>query len=181
LRFETVREYRAFTEVWLPKATARLRPGAPLAIWTNFLGKEPIRTTARQLGYREIGELTWAKRTTEGEGNEVLLRVYETALVFAREPLPELTPSDPPRTSCVAAGYDDDGEAARWGSHPNHKPFGVIEPLVRQLSRPGELVLDPFAGSGSIPAAALRLARRAACIEIEPEWAARVAARVDTA
>jgi site-specific DNA-methyltransferase (adenine-specific) len=78
----------------------------------------------------------------------------------------------------VVAGYDEEGEAARWGSHPNHKPFGVLEPLIRAWSRPGELVLDCFAGSGSIPAAAVRLDRDVACIEIEPEWAERVRARL---
>jgi site-specific DNA-methyltransferase (adenine-specific) len=78
----------------------------------------------------------------------------------------------------VAAGYDDDGEAARFGNHPNHKPFGVIEPLLRAYSRPGDLVLDPFAGSGSIPAAALRLSRGAISLEIEAEWAARVSERL---
>jgi site-specific DNA-methyltransferase (adenine-specific) len=181
LRFESVRDYRAFTETWLPKAVAYLRTDAPLAIWTNFLGKEPIRTIARGLGYVESGEFTWAKRTTGHEGNEMLLRVYETALVFTREPLPALGPGDPPRTWCVAAGYDDDGQAARWGSHPNHKPFGVVDPLLRQLTRPGELVLDPFAGSGSIAAACLRLGRRAACIEIEAEWASRASDRIRSA
>jgi site-specific DNA-methyltransferase (adenine-specific) len=178
LRFESVRDYRAFTEAWLPKAVPHLAPGAPLAVWTNFLGRDPIRSVARSLGYVDAGELTWAKRTSEKEGNEILLRVYETALVFTREPLPELGPADPPRTWCVAAGYDDDGEAGRWGSHPNHKPFGVLEPLVRQLTRPGELILDPFAGSGSVAAAAIRLGRWAACLEIEAEWAARAAQRL---
>ena len=106
------------------------------------------------------------------------MRVYETALVFLPGPLPGLGPGDVQRVWCVAAGYDDDGEAARWGNHPNHKPFSVLEPLVRQWSRPGDLVLDPFAGSGSIPAAALRLQRRVACIEIDAGWAAKVSRRI---
>jgi site-specific DNA-methyltransferase (adenine-specific) len=179
LRFESVREYRAFTEGWLSLAVRRLRPGAPLAIWTNFLGKDPIRAAARELGYAfEAGEYVWAKRSSERAGNEVLLRVYESALLCTREPPPALSPADPPRVLCVAAGYDDDGEAGRWGSHPNHKPFVVLEPLVRQLTRPGDLVLDPFAGSGAIAAAALRLGRRAACIEIEPDWAERASRRI---
>jgi site-specific DNA-methyltransferase (adenine-specific) len=54
----------------------------------------------------------------------------------------------------------------------------VLEPLIRQWSRAGDVVLDPFAGSGSIPAAALRLGRRAACSEIEAEWAGRVSQRL---
>jgi len=176
VRFEDVRAYRKFTEAWLPLA-ARHVEGA-LVIWTNFLGKDPIRAVARGLGWAEAGEFTWAKRTTEKEGNEQILRVYETALVFLREVLPAKTPADSSRVWCVAAGYDDEGEAALWGSHPNHKPFSVLEPLIRTWSRPGDLVLDPFAGSGSIPAAALKLSRRAACSELEPEWADRVSKRL---
>ncbi|GAC1336843.1 MAG: hypothetical protein NVS2B9_02090 [Myxococcales bacterium] len=179
LRFETVRDYRAFTEAWLPKAVARLDASATLAVWTNFLGKEPILAAARALGYGHLaGEFVWGKRTTERDGNEQLVRVYEVALVLTRVPLPQLGPGDPPRCWSAIAGYDDDGEAARFGNHPNHKPFGVIEPLVRAYSRPGDLVLDPFAGSGSLPAAALRLGRGAACLEIEPDWAARVGSRL---
>lgn len=176
VRFEDVREYRKFTEEWLPRAAARC--DGPLIVWTNFLGKEPIRQVAGGLGYAPVGEFVWAKKTTGHEGNEQLLRVYETALIFSKTPLPPLRPEDPQRVWCVAAGYDDDGEAARFGGHPNHKPFSVLEALIRQWSRPGDLLLDPFAGSGSIPSAALRLARRAACSEIEPAWAARVTARL---
>ncbi|MCA1828078.1 MAG: DNA methyltransferase [Myxococcales bacterium] len=176
VRFEDVRAYRKFTEEWLPKAASFC--DGPLVIWTNFLGKGPIRTVARAVGVVEAGEFVWAKKTTGREGNEQLLRVYETALVFTKHPLPELQPSDPPRVWSVAAAYDEDGEAARWGSHPNHKPFAVLEPLLRQWSRPGDLVLDPFAGSGSIAAAAVRLARRAACCEIDPAWAERVSQRL---
>ena len=176
VRFEDVRAYRRFTEEWLAKAAGHVE-GA-LVVWTNFLGKDPIRAVAFAAGYQEAGEFVWAKRTREGEGNEQILRVYETALAFARAPLPPLQPGDAPRVWCVAAGYDDDGEAARWGAHPNHKPFTVLEALVRQWSRPGDLVLDPFAGSGSIPAAALRLQRKAACSEIEADWAERVSRRL---
>jgi len=176
VRFEDVRAYRRFTGEWL--ATAAPHVNGPLIVWTNFLGKEPIRSTAREVGYREAGEFLWAKRASEREGNELLLRVYETALVFSKEPLAALHPEDQSRTWCVAAGYDDEGEAGKWGSHPNHKPFSVLEPLLRQWSRPGDLVLDPFAGSGSIPAAALRLQRRVACSEIEPEWADRASRRL---
>jgi site-specific DNA-methyltransferase (adenine-specific) len=176
LRFDDVRAYRRFTAEWLPKAAAHVT--GPLVVWTNFLGKEPIRAVARELGRVEAGEYLWAKRSSQAEGNEQLLRVYETALVFVPAALPDLGPRDVQRVWSVAAGYDDDGEAARWGSHPNHKPFSVLEPLLRQWSGPGDLVLDPFAGSGSIPAAALRLQRRAACFEIDARWAAKVSRRI---
>jgi len=138
-----------------------------------------MTAACRELGYGQVlGEFVWGKRTREGNSGEEILRVVETALVFARAPAPPQTPGSPAVPWAAVAGYDDDGEAAAWGSHPNHKPFGVLEPLVRTWSRPGQLVIDPFAGSGSIPAAALRLGREVACIELEPEWSERVTQRL---
>jgi len=179
-RFEDVREYREFTRAWLGEAVRHLAPGAPLIVWTNLLGREPITTAARALGYaHQFGEFVWGKRTRQSNSGEELLRVVETALVFS--PMAPAPPSlDAPAVPWAAvAGYDDDGEAERWGNHPNHKPFGVLEPLVRTWSRPGQLIVDPFAGSGSIPAAATRLGRDTACVELDPEWAARVSARLE--
>jgi site-specific DNA-methyltransferase (adenine-specific) len=179
VRFETVRDYRVFTEAWMTRAVAHLTPDATLAIWTNLLGKEPILAVARSLGFSHPrGEYVWGKRTTDKNANEQLLRVYEVALVLSRTPAPPPSPGDLPTVWAVVGGYDDDAEAARWGNHPHHKPFSVLEPLVRTWSRPGDWVLDPFAGSGSMPSAALRLGRRPACLEVEPEWAERVTRRL---
>lgn len=178
-RFEDVRAYRAFTKAWLSQAVRHLREGAPLVIWTNLLGREPITTEARALGYGHLlGEFVWGKRTRQANSGEEILRVVETALIFASRPAPPPAHGDPAIPWSAVAGYDDDGEAAAWGNHPNHKPFGVLEPLVRTWSKPGQLVVDAFAGSGSIPAAALRLGRDVACLELEPEWAARVQDRL---
>jgi site-specific DNA-methyltransferase (adenine-specific) len=180
-RFESVRDYRLFTKAWLEVAAAHLSADAPLVLWTNLLGREPITLVARELGWGHFrGEYVWGKRTRESNSGEEILRVVETALVFTRATAPASTNADPALPWAVVAGYDDDGDAARWGSHPNHKPFGVIEPLLRTWTKPGQLVMDCFAGSGSIPAAALRLGRDVACIELEPEWATRVSERLAT-
>lgn len=179
-RFDTVADYRAFTEQWLTVVAKTLSSAAPMIVWTNFLGRESILSVAGKLGYRFLGEFVWAKRTTERQGNEYLLRVYEIALVLGTHAAAPLRLSDPSPCWAVVASYDEDGEAARWGNHPNHKPFTVVEPLIRAYSGPGQLVLDPFAGSGSIAAAALRLGRRAATMEIEPLWAQRVERRLET-
>lgn len=179
VRFETVRDYRRFTEAWLPRACEHLTATAPLVLWTNFLGKQPILDVARELGFGHLaGEFVWAKRTTEKQGNEQLLRYYEVALVLLRGPLPPSTPADPPIPWAAVSGYDDEGEGSQWGSHPHHKPFGVLEPLVRAWSRPGDVVLDPFAGSGSIPVTALRLGRTPASLELVGDWAARITERL---
>ncbi|MFZ5441545.1 MAG: DNA-methyltransferase [Myxococcota bacterium] len=180
-RFENVREFRDFTKRWLEQAVRHLAPDAPIVLWMNLLGREPMTAVCRELGWAHVrGEFVWGKRTREGNSGEEILRVVETALVYARTPAPAATNEAPALPWAAVAGYDDDGEAERWGSHPNHKPFGVLEPLVRTWSRAGQLIVDPFAGSGSIPAAAVRLGRAVACIELEPEWAERVTTRLSS-
>src|SRR5215831_5320746 len=64
--------------------------------------------------------------------------------------------------------------------HQTQKPLALMELLVRLFSEPGELVLDPFAGSGSTGVAAIRLGRRFLGWEMNPEYA-RVARRRLTA
>ncbi len=173
-RFEDVREYRDFTRGWLKVAAVCLTPTAPLVIWTNLLGKAPILEVAAELGWGELrGEFVWGKRTREGNSGEEILRVVEVAVVLTRVAAPPPQTEDPAIPWAVVAGYDDDQEGARWGSHPSHKPFGVLEPLIRSWSRPDRVVVDPFAGSGSIPLAAARLGRRGVGIELDPEWAER--------
>ena len=60
----------------------------------------------------------------------------------------------------------DDGRHA----HPTQKPEALIRDLIGLFSAPGDLVLDPFAGSGTTLVAAKNLNRRAIGIEIEPRY-----------
>lgn len=52
--------------------------------------------------------------------------------------------------------------------HPTQKPVPLIEILLRQSTNPGDLVVDPFSGSGSAIIAAKRLGRRGIGIEQDP-------------
>ncbi|MGH2531848.1 MAG: DNA-methyltransferase [Thermomicrobiales bacterium] len=60
--------------------------------------------------------------------------------------------------------------------YPTQKPIGVLKRIVAASSRPGDVVLDYFAGSGTTGAAAHALGRRFHLIDNNPE-AARVMAR----
>lgn len=63
--------------------------------------------------------------------------------------------------------------------HPTQKPVGIVGPLVENSSQPGDLVLDPFMGSGSTLVAAKELGRRAVGIEIEEQYCEVAARRLD--
>lgn len=55
--------------------------------------------------------------------------------------------------------------------HPNEKPVSVLQKLTLLTSEPGDVVIDPFAGSGTTGVAALREGRRVILIEREPRFA----------
>lgn len=63
----------------------------------------------------------------------------------------------------------DSGLSARLG-HPTVKDTNLIRMLVRSLSRPGQLVLEPFAGSGTACYVAASLGRRYIGYEIDPKY-----------
>ncbi len=172
-RFENIKEYRIFTRKWLSAAVEFLTDDANICIWTNFLGKAPIKEELAKLGeFHFLGEFKWCKLTKEvNSGNEITGRFYEVGLIFSRQSPPNVKSSDLPTVWSVVTTYDQEKEGNLWGNHPNHKSFSVLEPLIRQYSQVGDRILDPFSGSGSTPAAALRLERTVSALELRIEWA----------
>jgi site-specific DNA-methyltransferase (adenine-specific) len=185
-RYESVKQYKQFTQEWLSTCVQHgLKDDAVLCIWTNALGKRPIVDVAQSLGYELRGEYLWAKRTSAGAPsatstkNEVLLRVYESALVLTKrgdqhsaEKL-ALQSGDASLPWSVITGYHEEDSEDRH-DHPCHKPFAALEPLLRAWTKPGDTVLDCFAGSGGILQATVRIRdRHVVGIELLPEWATK--------
>jgi DNA modification methylase len=64
------------------------------------------------------------------------------------------------------------------GSHFATMPEALVEPCVMAGSKPGDLVLDPFAGSGTVGVVALRHGRRFLGIELNPTYCAIARRRI---
>jgi DNA modification methylase len=69
--------------------------------------------------------------------------------------------------------------AERLKGFPTQLPVAMLRRIVAVASNPGDLVLDPFCGSGSTGAAAIAHGRRFIGIEKNPDYAARAARRLD--
>ncbi|GBG08084.1 putative site-specific DNA-methyltransferase [Paenibacillus agaridevorans] len=54
--------------------------------------------------------------------------------------------------------------------HPTEKPIALMQELIRNSSEEGELVVDLFAGSGVVPAAAEEERRQWTAFEIDQKW-----------
>jgi site-specific DNA-methyltransferase (adenine-specific)/modification methylase len=65
------------------------------------------------------------------------------------------------------------------GEHPTQKPIGVMAWVIELATDPGEIILDPFCGSGTTGVAAVRLGRRFIGIEKDARYAAIARDRIE--
>jgi site-specific DNA-methyltransferase (adenine-specific) len=77
----------------------------------------------------------------------------------------------------VAPAWSGGGRSGVWihqtaqgEGHPTAKPLAMVSDWVRLFSRPGDVILDPFMGSGTTLRAAMNEGRRATGIEIDPTY-----------
>ena len=121
------------------------------------------RPEAEQAGFKFWKPLVWDKQTI-GMGYHYRAR-YEFILFFekGKRKLNDLGVADIITVPRVRGGY------------PAEKPPEVAEVLIKQSTEVGEVVVDPFMGSGSVGVAAARLGRRFLGNDLNPD-AVRIAA-----
>lgn len=70
-------------------------------------------------------------------------------------------------------------ETIKGGKHPAIYPVRVVAEMLRLLTRPGDVVLDPFMGSGSTAIACKMLDRRYIGYDINPLYCAEAQSRIE--
>ena len=112
---------------------------------------------AENAGFKFWKPLVWDKRSI-GMGYHYRAR-YEFILFFekGKRRLSDLGVADVIAVPRVQRGY------------PAEKPPAVSEVLISQSSTPGEVIADPFMGSGSVGVAAARLGRRFIGTDLNPD------------
>lgn len=65
--------------------------------------------------------------------------------------------------------------------HPAQYPTAVVDRIIKACSNPGDVILDPFMGSGSLAEAALRAGRKAIGLEINADYVDLTAERLKVA
>src|SRR5215204_1085768 len=125
-----------------------LKPDTHLYLLCDAETMFVAKPEAEKAGFRFWKPLVWDKRTI-GMGYHYRAR-YELILFFekGKRRLNDLGVADIIAAPRIHGGY------------PAEKPAAVSEVLVRQSSETGELVADPFMGSGSVGVAAVKRERR---------------------
>lgn len=84
-------------------------------------------------------------------------------------------PNHPLAVRTGRGGQVEDGDAGT--DHPTQKPVDLWERPIRNHTNTGDLIYDPFGGSGVAIIAAARLGRRAYCMELDPAYCDVIRAR----
>jgi modification methylase len=180
---------RVWTETWRV-----LVPGGRMCINVANLGRKPylplhayITKQAADLGFLMRGEIIWNKAASASPstawgswmsaGNPTLRDVHEYILVFCKQTFKRQNPSK--RASTI--GRDEfleynksiwamSAEPARKIGHPAPFPVELPRRLIQLYTFEGEVVLDPFMGSGQTAIAALKSNRHYIGYEIDQEY-----------
>jgi site-specific DNA-methyltransferase (adenine-specific) len=123
----------------------------------------------RAAGFRIVGHFVFPKRYTSAE--KYLRYQHECAYLLAKG-----NPQVPQTTIGDVIDWTYSGNKL----HPTQKPLSILLPLIETFSERGDLVLDPFSGSGSSLLAAKMLQRDWLGIELDAKYHAIATHRLAT-
>lgn len=142
----------AFSQVY-----RSLKPNSYCVSFYGWQHVDKFMTIWKLLGFHPVAHLVWPKRYPSKRG--IVEYMHEQAFVLAKgyplrssHSLPDVLP----------------WEYSGNGHHPTEKAVSVMKPLIQAFSNPGDIVLDPFCGSGSTLLAARETGRRYIGIEKDP-------------
>ncbi len=149
---------------WLKPAfeqTARvLKPDSFCISFYGWNQADRFLQAWKSAGLYPVGHLVWAKAYSSSRRG-FLRSTHECAYLLAKG-----RPARPKVLLNDVQPWSYTGNKL----HPTQKPLSAIEPLIGAFSEPGDVVLDPFAGSATTGVAAKRLGRAFLGIELDPEY-----------
>jgi adenine-specific DNA-methyltransferase len=156
---------------WLAPAYAHiyrvLKPDSFCVSFYGFIKAEAFLSAWRQVGFDIIGHLVWIKPYAS---NEKFVRYYhQSAYLLAKG-----RPRKPRFRLPDVLEWEYTGNEL----HPAQMPVMAVLPLILAYTEKGDIVLDPFAGSGTTAVAAKTLGRRYIGIELDPTSAAKAQERL---
>lgn len=162
----------------VPELARVLRPGGSLYLFTSEILYGETRDAAELAGLDIHVPLVWCKTNPPVSFRKVSWRSGQELVLWATKPGARWTLDFGRQTDMLswhAGPICGPHERCR---HPTQKPLWLIERIMHRASRPGDLVVDPFAGSGTTGVAARRLGRRFVLFERDATTAAGARGRL---
>jgi modification methylase len=191
-RFDDFAAYDRFTGAWLRECRRALKPDGAIWLIGTYHNIFRLGAALQDEGFWLLNDIVWLKTNPmpNFKGTR-FTNAHETLIWAARDKASRPTfnydslkafnddlqmRSDWLIPICSGAERlrDDGGRKA----HPTQKPEALLRRVLLATTKPGDLVLDPFFGTGTTGAAARALGRRFIGIERDPDYVAAAAARI---
>ena len=192
-KFASFAAYDAFTKGWLTACRRVLKPAGTIWVIGSYHNIFRVGTIMQDLGFWILNDVIWRKTNPMPNfRGRRFTNAHETMIWASRD--------------ANAKGYTFNYEALKAGNedvqvrsdwtfplctgeerlkgadgkklHPTQKPEALLARVILSASRPDDLVLDPFNGTGTTGAVAKRLGRRFIGIEREKKYAKAAEKRI---
>jgi len=193
-KFADFAAYDAFTRAWLAAARRAMKPNATIAVIGSYHNIFRVGAILQDLGFWILNDIVWRKANPMPNfRGRRFTNAHETLIWAARAPGAKGYTFN---YEALKAGNEDCQARSDWflpicsgaerlkdeqgrKTHPTQKPEALIARVMLAASNPGDLVLDPFFGSGTTGAVAKRLGRAYLGVERDPAYAAAAKKRID--
>jgi modification methylase len=192
-RFSTLAAYDAFTRAWLTEARRVLRKDGTIWVIGSYHNVFRLGVALQDLDFWILNDVIWRKanpmpnfrgrRFTNAHETMIWAsRGQESRYKFNYTAMKSLNDDTQMRSDwfiplCTGGERlrDEKGQKV----HPTQKPEALLHRVILSCTAPGDVVLDPFLGSGTTAAVAKRLGRRYIGIERDPTYAAAARNRIN--
>ena len=192
-KFDTFEAYDNFTRAWLAEARRILKPNGTLWVIGSYHNIYRVGAKLQDLGYWILNDIIWRKSnpmpnfrgTRFTNAHETLIwasRSEDSRYTFNYRAMKALNDELQMRSDWVlpiCAGQErvKDGGAK---AHPTQKPEALLYRVLLACTNKGDIVLDPFFGTGTTGAVARRLGRQWIGIERETRYIRVARERIDS-
>ena len=180
-RLDSVKLMHEFNRLWLQECRSVLQVNG--SIWVSGTRHViySVGFAMQELGLKLLNEITWEKPNPPPNLScRYFTHSTETILWAARDKkskhkfnykLMRIEAGDRQMKS-VWRFTAPTGAEKECGSHPTQKPLALLERIIMATTDPGNLVVDPFVGSGTTGIAAVKLGRRFIGIDLDKDFLA---------
>jgi modification methylase len=194
-KFGSFATYDQFTRDWLQACRRVLKPEGSLWVIGSYHNIFRVGTTLQDLGFWILNDVIWRKTNPMPNfRGRRFTNAHETLIwasmgpkaryTFNYEAMKALNDELQMRSDWLfptCSGPERLKQASGRKMHPTQKPEALLHRIILAASHPGDIVLDPFLGSGTTAAVAKRLGRAFIGIEREAAYAEAAAARLAAA
>ncbi len=192
-QFSSFAEYDTFTRAWLSACRRVMKPDATLWVIGSYHNIFRVGAALQDLGFWLLNDIVWRKANPMPNfRGRRFTNAHETMIwasrdanakryTFNYEALKAGNEDVQARSDwflplCTGAERLKDANGAK--THPTQKPEALLARVIMAASNPGDVVLDPFFGTGTTGAVAKKLGRRFIGLERDPGYAAAARARI---